>query len=345
MRVATFGTGFFSAYHYDAWNRIPGVDVVGLCVNSNRARGEEFASRYGVAKVFEDPAQMLDETKPDLVDIITTPESHLALALAACARKIPIICQKPLAPSFADAETLVKETQRTGTLLVAHDNWRFRPWYRELSNLLKQNVIGDLYSISFRMRPGDGQGPSAYLDRQPYFQKMPRFLMHETGIHMIDVFRYLLGEITGVFARLRRLNPVIAGEDSGLVTFSFESGVLGTLDGNRLADFDAENTRLTMGETCVEGSRGAIRIDGRARIFIRNRGKAEREHEYDWPRRGYAGDSVYALQAHVVDHLRQGTPLENTGGEYLNAVRVEEAAYQSHQEECWIKIQHPRRAA
>jgi predicted dehydrogenase len=120
---------------------------------------------------------------------------------------------------------------------------------------------------------------------------------------------------------------------------------LGTLDGNRLADFDAENTRLTMGETLVEGSCGAIRIDGRARIFVRHRGKAEREHEYVWSRSGYAGDSVHALQAHVVDHLRQGTPLENAGADYLNAVRVEEAAYQSHQEERWINIQHPRRAA
>ena len=50
---------------------------------------------------------------------------------------------------------------------------------------------------------------------------MPRFLIHETGIHLIDVFRYLLGEITGVFARLRRINPVIKGEDAGLRDLRF----------------------------------------------------------------------------------------------------------------------------
>ena len=68
------------------------------------------------------------------------------------------------------------------------------------------------------MRPGDGQCPRAYLDRQPYFQEMPRFFVFETGVHMIDVFRFLLGEVTGVFARLRRLNPAIRGEDAGLIT-------------------------------------------------------------------------------------------------------------------------------
>lgn len=87
-----------------------------------------------------------------------------------------------------------------------------------------------------RLRPGDGRGARAYLDRRPYFQKMPRFLIHETGIHLIDVFRFLLGEVTGVFARLRRLNPVIAGEDAGLVTFDFASGANDLFLGNRLAD-------------------------------------------------------------------------------------------------------------
>jgi predicted dehydrogenase len=161
---------------------------------------------------------------------------------------------------------------------------------------------------------------------------MPRFLVHETGIHMIDVFRFLMGEIVGVSARLRKLNPVIAGEDSGLVIFDFEGGAAGLLDGNRLADFEADNTRLTMGEMLIEGAEGSIRLDGEARLWLRRRGQPAREHAYDWNRRGYAGDSVHALQAHVVAHLREGTPVENTGADYLQAVRVEEAVYRSHAE-------------
>jgi predicted dehydrogenase len=338
MRIATFGTGFFSAYHYESWVRIPGVQLVGLCVHSDLDRGRVFAERYGITAVFNDPGRMLDEVKPDLVDIITTPESHLALLKEAASRGIPAICQKPLAPTLEDAETMVRIAAEAGSLLVAHENWRFRPWNRELRRLLDAGTIGEPYSLSFRMRPGDGQGPNAYLDRQPYFQTMPRFLLHETGIHMIDVFRFLAGEITGVFARLRRLNPVIKGEDAGLVTFSFASGAAGLLDGNRLADCDAENPRLTMGEALIEGSRGAIRMDGRARIFVRKRGGSEQEHSYEWPRQGYAGDSVHALQEHVIRHLRDGSPLENSGSDYLKAVRVEEAAYRSHREERWIVL-------
>jgi D-apiose dehydrogenase len=338
IKVAAFGTGFFSTFHYDAWNRLPGVELVGICVRSDKARAEEFAERHGAAGVFTNPEEMLDRTEPDLVDIITTPESHLGLVETAAHRRIPMICQKPLAPTLEEAQRLVETAERSGTLLVAHENWRFKPWNREIARLIDAGAIGTPYNITFRMRPGDGQGPRAYVDRQPYFQQMPRFLIHETGIHVIDVFRFLMGEADGVFARLRKLNPVIAGEDAGLVTFSFSSGAAGLLDGNRLADFPAENPRLTMGTLLVEGSAGMIRLDGHGRILVRKFGGDEAEHPYRWENRGYGGDAVHALQAHVLEHLRNGAPVENTGREYLRNLYVEEAVYRSHEEGRWIAM-------
>ena len=61
--------------------------------------------------------------------------------------------------------------------------------------MIDQKIIGEPFQITVRMRPGDGQGKNAYLNRQPYFQKMERFLIHETGIHFIDLFRHFFGEI------------------------------------------------------------------------------------------------------------------------------------------------------
>jgi D-apiose dehydrogenase len=338
LRVAAFGTGYFSHHHYDAWKRIPGVRLVGIGVGSNLERGRELARRYGAPEVSDDAEALLERTRPDLVDIITTPESHRALVQAAARRRIPIVCQKPLAPTFEEAVALVETAEAAGTLLVAHENWRFRPWNREVRRLIAAGAVGTPLDVTFRLRPGDGQGPRAYLDRQPYFQTMPRFLVHETGIHMIDVFRHLIGEITGVFARLRRVNPVIAGEDAGHVIFAFESGAAGLLDGNRLLDHPADNPRLTMGRLLVEGTEGGIRVDGAGRIWRRARGGAEREHAYAWESRGYAGDSVHALQAHVVEHLRAGTPVDNTGRAYLRNLSIEEAVYRSHAEGRWIDL-------
>ena len=344
IRVAAIGTGYFSQYHYDAWSRIRGVTLAAACTRGNAPKLADIAHRYGIARTYLDAAQMMDEVKPDLVDIITTPESHLQFVTLAAERGIPAICQKPLAPTWDEACRIVETAEKAGTLLVAHENWRFKPWFREVRHLIDADRLGPVHSIAYRMRPGDGQGPDAYLARQPYFQKMPRFLVHETGIHMVDVFRFLAGEVTGVFARLRRLNPHIAGEDSGYVVFDFVSAA-GILDGNRLADFPARNPRLTMGTLLVEGPKGRLRLDGDGGLWFKPHGGEERPHAYRWEDRGYSGDCVHALQSHVVAHLRDGAPVENTAREYLRNVEIEQAIYRSNDEGRWIDLAVPGNGA
>ena len=332
IRLAVVGTGFFSQYHYEAWSRIAEVKIEALVYASNAERAADVAARYGIGRVYDDAERMIAEVAPDLIDIVSPPDTHLPLVELAVRHRTPAITQKPLSDTFESAQSMSDIAVGGDTLVVAHENWRFKPWFREARRLLDDGFVGQAYSLTFRMRPGDGQGPSAYLDRQPYFQQMPRFLIHETGVHLIDVFRFLFGEVSAVTARLRRLNPAIAGEDSGLVLFDFQSGAAGLYDGNRLADFEADNTRLTMGEMLIEGSDGQIKLDGFGRLHVRGIGERFRPHPYDWQDRNYGGDCVYALQRHVVDHLLRGTPVENRVSEYLRNLVVEQAIYESHSE-------------
>ncbi|WP_108610752.1 Gfo/Idh/MocA family oxidoreductase [Aminobacter sp. MSH1] len=338
IKVAVIGTGFFSQFHYDAWSRLPGVKIVGISFASNRVRAEEYAARYGVSNVYRDAEAMMDKELPDLVDIVSPPETHLDFVEQAVRRGILAITQKPLATSLAEAIRVVDVASCSTVPVVVHENWRFKPWFREIGNILASGRLGTLYSVAFRLRPGDGQGPSAYMDRQPYFQKMPRFMVHETGIHMVDVFRFLFGEVSSVSARLRKVNEAIAGEDAGYVVFDFKNGSTGMLDGNRCSDFPSENPRLTMGTMLVEGSAGQLWLEGSGRIFIRKFRGSTVEHEYKWEDRGYGGDTVYNLQRHVVDHIRNGTPLENTAENYLPNAIIEDAIYRSHHEKRVIDV-------
>lgn len=332
LRIATIGAGYFSQFHHDAWTRIAGAALVAVC-DSDRDKAAGFAKRFAIPRVHTDAATMLDAERPDLVDIASPPPSHLALIRLAAEHGINVICQKPFCSSLAEAETAVDEAERAGIQLVVHDNFRFQPWYGEIKNRLDNHALGDVYQACFRLRPGDGQGTRAYLDRQPYFQTMERFLIHETAIHFIDTFRFLFGDVRSVFADLRRLNPVIAGEDAGLVLFEHGSGVRSVFDGNRLVDHAAENRRLTMGEMLVEGSAGVVRLDGDGRLFERAHGSnAETEIRYDWSQTGFGGDSVRRLQEHVVEELRAGRSPANTGREYLTNLAIEEAIYASAQE-------------
>jgi D-apiose dehydrogenase len=160
---------------------------------------------------------------------------------------------------------------------------------------------------------------------------MPEFLVRETAVHFIDTFRYLMGEVRAVSARLRRLNPVIAGEDAGVLIFEFDDECTGLFDGNRLNGHPASNLRRTMGELWLEGERGVMRLDGQARLWWLPHLGAETPHPYDdGAQRGAFGGASTDLQAHVLAHLRHGTALENGARDYLVNLHVQAALYHSH---------------
>ncbi len=327
-KLCIAGTGFFSQFHYEAWSRLD-VEVVGIC-SLDRESAQKTAADFTGAKVFENFEQMLDVTDPDLADIVTPPPTHLEFVTACIRRGIPTICQKPFCGGLEDAEKAAALADEAGVPLIVHENFRFQPWFEEIAGMLNAGVLGDVYQGTFRLRPGDGQGPDAYLDRQPYFQKMPRLLVHETLVHLIDVFRYLFGEVVEVFADLRKLNPVIAGEDAGIILLSFEDGRRAVIDGNRLVDHAARNRRLVMGEMWVEGSAGVLRLDGDARLYRRPFGdNGELLVGYDWRDNGYAGDCVYRLCRHVLECLESGETPPNTARDYLANLHVVEAVYRS----------------
>lgn len=338
LRIAVAGAGYFARFHYDAWSRIKGVTLAGCC-DVDAQKAEAAASTYGVARSFTDFDVMLDAALPDIVDIATPPATHAALVRTAADRSHTIICQKAFCTTLEEARDTVAHCEARGVTLVVHENFRFQPWHRAIRQVIDNGTLGDLYQATFRMRPGDGQGPDAYLNRQPYFQKMPRFLIRETGIHFIDVFRYLLGEVTGVQARLARLNPQITGEDAGIVLLDHAGGSRALLDANRLSDHIAEDRRRTMGDMWVEGSRGSLRLDGDGRLFERTfASNTERQIAVHWPDLGFAGDSVRALQSHVVAHLREGRALENSGRDYLRNLEIEAGIYRSHEQQTYVSI-------
>ena len=332
LRVLGVGAGYFSQFQYLGWRNIEDAECVAI-VNRDRAKARALADRYGVAAVYGDIDTALDAVKPDLVDLITPPSTHRGFVAKTIARGIPTICQKPFGVSYADAVAITECAERAHVPLVVHENFRWEPWYREARRLIDAGVLGALHAVAFRLRPGDGQGPRAYLDRQPYFQQMPRFLVMETAIHWIDTFRYLMGEVATVYAHLRRVNPAIAGEDAGYIVFEFASGTAGLFDGNRLNDHVAANPRRTMGEAWLEGSAGVLRLDGEARLWWKPHHGAEAEHPYDrGPDDTFGGGACEWLQRHVVAGLASGGRFENTARDYLANLKVQEAVYASHRE-------------
>lgn len=328
LRGVVVGTGYFSRFHLDAWSRTEGVEIVGLASLDAKSL-TELADQYGIGERHSRVDALLDSTRPDFIDIATPPDSHAGIVAQAVERGIAILCQKPLAPTFDEACALVRQVESAGVRLMVHDNFRFQPWIRESRALLDAGAIGDLHSIACRTRLGDGWQPDAYLARQPYFRTMPRFLIHETGVHFLDVFRYLGGDITAVFARLRRLNEAIAGEDRAIVFCEHAGGATSLWDADRYHDAPGGDPRYTFGTYLVEGSRGSIRIQSDGTLHVNSLGQPVKAHRFEPSRLGFAGDSVRATFSHFVERLRSGLLFELEGRDYLRTLAAEEAAYRS----------------
>ncbi len=330
LKTAVVGAGYFAQFHIEAWKRLDHAQL-GAIVEIDPQHRQQLAAQHPGVEVISSISEL--SFRPDIIDIATPPVTHAEqIEQAFTHEKALVICQKPFCGSLEVAEKVTRDAVKNNRTIVVHENFRFQPWYRKINELLQDQLLGEVQQATFRLRPGDGQGPEAYLERQPYFQQMPHFLIHETGIHFIDVFRFLFGEPDELSADLRQLNPHIAGEDAGIFTFMYNNGLRVVFDGNRHLDHGAANTRHTMGEMLIEGTGGTLQLTGDGDILHRTFGSTQTSN-IPFPRSGtgFAADCVYLLQAHVVSHLLDGTTLENNASDYLHNQKLEALVYQANE--------------
>ena len=212
---------------------------------------------------------------------------------------------------------------------MVHENFRWQPWYRKIKSIQQAGEIGEFTHIYFRTRTGDGWGENAYLDRQPFFRDYPRLLIYETGVHFIDTFRYLAGEIVEVFANLRRLNPVIKGEETGQVFFRFENGATAIWDANRYNEVESATPRYTFGEMRIDAMQGHLTLDTESNLRVKRLGEPGYDADYARSNLNFASDCVYTTQRHFVDQFLSGADFESNGEDYLKTLRVVDAVYES----------------
>jgi predicted dehydrogenase len=325
LKGVLIGAGYFAGFQAEAWQRIVGAHIAAVA-DPFVSKAEPFAAQWQIPKIYTDAETMLRAERPDFVDIVTRPDTHLALTTLAAAHGAHVICQKPMAPTWKECEQMIAACRRAGVRLLMHENWRWQPWYREVKRLLDADRLGRVFHLGFHMRVGDGRGTEAY-SAQPYFREMPRLLIYETAVHFLDTFRYLAGEIETVFCTTQRINAHIRGEDVALIHTRFANGTNGLIDANRISG--VVPSPVAFGTLTVEGERAALRMSPDGDLFLTDYGNEEQPHAYDKPQIGYKGDSVKAAQQHYADCLRSGQPCESEGEAYLPTVEAVHACYES----------------
>lgn len=309
-----------SAHHLAAW-RAAGAQVVAIA-DPDLPRAEARAREHGVPRAFADVAAMLEAARPDALDVASPRATHAALVRLAAARGLPVLCQKPLAPTLAEAEALAAEVAGRCRLMV-HENWRFRPPYRRIRAWLDAGLLGEVAGLSFVVRHSgflpDAAGRLPAVERQPFMADEPRLMVAESLIHHIDVARWLAGPLDLLGALLLRATEAVVGETAASLLLRSARGAPVTIEGHgacpghppRAAD------RLDL-----VGTRASLRFDGEVLERI---GPDPARERFDAAAAYQA--SFDACIAHFLDCLRRDAPFEIGPEDNLQTLRLVEAAY------------------
>jgi len=322
LKVAIAGAGMISWYHLVAWRNLgKRVRLVAVC-DPDAVKAAKRAEEFAIAKVYRDADSMFAAETIDALDVISPRATHAAWVDAAAARGIDVLCQKPMTPTLAESEALVRRVEGKSRLM-AHENWRFRPWYRELKRWVAAGDLGELQlarmaTMTSGLLP-DASGRRPLLEREPYTQHEERLILAEVLIHHLDVMRFLCGELRVVAARAMRTVPDVVGETMATVLLETASGapveVTGSLAAPGYPARPPDRLELV-------GSKASATFEGSE---LQLHGASPRTERYDSDR-GYQA-SFDGVIAHFVDCLETGAPFETNPADNLETLRLVEHAY------------------
>ena len=214
-RIAFVGAGNHATESlYPNIAHIPEFDLAAVC-DLAPEKAEYTARKYGAPAWFTDVVTMLDRVQPQGVCICGQPAMHYEVGMQVLQRGIPIFIEKPPAPTLAEARALADAAQ-------AHNTWgmvgfmkRFAPANVVAKEYMAGPAFGRLGSITLM----HGSGPYDDMRRMMFFN----------GIHMLDLGRYLAGDVESVFAYGLHESE---GVQVVSASFRFANGAVGQLNMN-----------------------------------------------------------------------------------------------------------------
>ncbi len=322
LRIGLIGAGMVSRHHLIAWGDIADRARVIAIADPSRENATRRAGEFGISNIYANAEAMLAATELDAVDIAAPRQFHAPLVRLAAKHRLPVLCQKPLAPNLREAIELAAEV-KDQTRLMVHENWRFRGYYRDAAAWLREDRIGNvkqaqLTLLTSGVLPGpDGLRPA--LERQPFMRGEKRMLVAEVLIHHLDTLRMLLGPLKVTAAGLSRTYSEMAGEDGAVIQMKAERGAAVTV----FASFAAHGFPAAQVDRLdILGATGSIRLDGPQLICA---GASPAAKRYDLAVE-YQG-SYNRTIAHFVQSLSDNTPFETAPEDNIETLRLVEDCY------------------
>ena len=272
IRLAIIGTGSMARGHAEAFSSMKGVSLAACCdIDAGKAR--TFARTWGIPHWYVDYDDMLASEKLDAVTVVTTDIMHAPVSLAAIARGLAVLCEKPLAATLADARAMRTAARRRGVVTQVNFSYRNSAAAQGAAALVGSGGIGRVvhveasYLQSWLVQDmwGDWR-TSPTMTWRLSKRHGSAGVLGDIGCHIYDLTAFLCGDIAEITCRLRTFDKGVKGNrigpymldanDSFVSTVSLAAGGLGTVHATRWATGQLNSVRIR-----VFGDEGAVEVD------------------------------------------------------------------------------------
>ncbi len=353
--IGVIGHGFMGKVHSNAYIKIPYSypnpaafpHLVALC-GRNEAAVKDTAIRFRYDGYYTDWRAMLKDPRIRIVDNCTPDDMHEEPSIAAAEAGKHIICEKPLAMTVKSAKAMRDAAKNAGVKHMLCHNYRFIPAVRFAKELIMKGTIGDIYQFRGRYLQEVGHNPATPIEHVWYASGTKSGVLLGIGCHIIDMARFLAGEIVSVsgiaktHAKNRKTTAgrqeTVQADEENMALVEFASGAIGTL----------ESTGISAGRRNqlaweINGAKGSIAFDledpNHLRVYLEDKPTKEIKGFTDVSvtdpghplqtlylppghNAGWEYGHVHAL-AHFIDCVKNDKPVEPFGATFEDGYRIQ----------------------
>lgn len=191
LKAAVISAGMIANMgHIPAYLEFSGdVQLEAVC-DLNASAAQDTGLRHGIARWYTDVQTMLDEVRPDLVSVCTPNATHKPLVRQALLSGANVICEKPLALTYADTVELFDLAKQQNRLLVVCQTSRYQRPYFAARDYVASGVLGNVYYAEIDRIRRRGVPSWGTFHRKAY---SGGGALADIGIHALDAMLWMLG--------------------------------------------------------------------------------------------------------------------------------------------------------
>ena len=268
FRMAIAGCGLITRKkHLPALMRLKKyLEVAALC-DLNKDAAKELAGAFGIKNVYTDYSKMLNEIKPDIVDICTPPQTHARLGIEAIEKGAHVFLEKPMALKVADCDAMIEAASRFKRQVCVVHNQVFNPAFLRAREYFLKGGIGDFLGLHIFLST-----PTDYITskKDHWAHALPGGILGESGPHGVYLAQVFLEDIYEVDVNARKIIPEYqwSNFEDFRIVLRAKNGI-GTIALNYASNQWAAAVDII-------GTKGMLKIDLQSQTFvIYERGKLD----------------------------------------------------------------------